>query len=290
MKCRVCGGSDGQVIYSGRMRMGGRRYLESCKVYRCNKCSHIYHNEFEVEEHYYESTQYRDEVDGSSEVADFYRMFDEATLMKLEWTGTARFRDKVVLDIGCAGGMFLDYVKGIAKETIAVEPAEVFRNELQKRHEVYPYVKQLLEQGGGKIDIACSFDVIEHVEDVNTFVKEIHESLKQGGEVIIGTPTIATAYQDTLGEIWDAFNFRTQHLSVFTLDSLKYLFESNGFTDIVIKNIQRYDLGNLLAWCLYKEPKGNLRFPWISDTLNAVFKEELAANGAGDYLILYGRK
>lgn len=288
-KCRVCNSSDVKIIYTGKMRMGGVQYLESCTVYQCNKCSHIYHREFQVKDSYYESTQYRNEVDGSSDVTSFYHRGDASTLMKLEWTGTARFRDKVVMDVGCAGGMFLDYVKGIAKETIAVEPSEVFRAELKKRHIVYPYVRDALKYEE-KVDIVCSFDVIEHIEDVNTFAKEIYESLRLGGEVIIGTPTIVAAYRDTLGEVWDAFNFRTQHLSVFTSESLRYLFERIGFTDIVIKNVQRYDLGNLLAWCLYKEPRGNLKFPWISDTLNMVFKEELAASGAGDYLVLYGRK
>lgn len=289
-KCKVCHSENVEVVYAGKMRIGKAKYLEKCKVYRCKECYHVYHNEFEVDCSYYESVQYRNEVDETAEVQEFYKMFDETTLMKLEWTGTARFRDKIVMDVGCAGGMFLDYVKGIAKKTIAVEPSETFRAELEKKHTTYPYVHDVIKEKMSFIDVVCSFDVIEHVEDVNLFVKDIYGSLKNGGEVIIGTPTIAEAYQEVLGDNWNKFNFRTQHVSVFTKESLRYLFEKHGFSEIVIKNVQRYGLGNLLAWSLYKEPKGNMNFSWISETLDTAFKNEIAAKGMGDYLIVYAKK
>lgn len=290
IECTVCRGTDVDIYYEGRMRSGGKEYLENSKVYKCRKCNHIFHNEFKEDNSYYETEEYRKHVDGSASISNFFSVNDELTLMKLEWTGTARFRDKVVMDVGCAGGIFLDYVRGIAKETIAVEPSAIFRNYLQKRHDVFPYVEDVLKERREDVDIACSFDVIEHVEDVNGFSYGIYNSLKSGGEVIIGTPTIGRGYEEILGSIWNEFNFRTQHPNIFTQESLKYLFEKNGFEEIQIKCVQRYDLGNLISWCLYKQPKGNVKFSFISETMNAVFKTEMANQCAGDYLVLYAKK
>lgn len=270
---------------------GGAKYLESCSVFKCTDCGYIWHKECSMKEEYYETAQYREEVDGSAEIDKFFEKFDALTLMKLEWLGTERFRNKVVMDVGCAGGIFLDYIKGIANYTIAVEPSNIFQLFLKQRHQaVYSYASEVALERKGQIDIACSFDVIEHVEDVVQFLMDIYSCLKRGGEIVVGTPTLAVAYEETLGDVWRAFNFRTQHPNVFTAKSLRYLLQKIGFSHIEIKSVQRYDLGNLLSWCLFKEPKGNKDFSWISETLNSVFKKELEVQGLGDYLVAFAYK
>jgi SAM-dependent methyltransferase len=240
---------------------------------------------------YYESSEYRQEIEGTIDIHDFHKRHDCETLEKFSYTGTSIFRNKVVLDVGAGGGSWIDFLCGVAKKTIAIEPTTAFRDELVKRgHVAYSYARDAQKDYRGSVDVITSFDVIEHVSDPIEFADDIFSLLSPGGSIIIGTPSDHAHLRELLGDEFNQFIFSVQHPWVFGECSLQLIFSKVGFSNINVKTFTKYGLGNVFAWLKERKPCGQATYPCISDTADAVWKSSLAERGEGDYLVLYAKK
>lgn len=292
MKCSLCGSGNIKITYDGTIRNGGLgRYTDTAvKMYRCLDCDVIWHEDVVDDlKQYYESREYRQSLEGSSEEDDFYRKHDWETLDKFQYTGTDIFRRKIVADIGCGCGAFLDFLKGVAASVIAVEPSETYRKIMDaKGFATYPYAGAAAADWAEKVDVVTSFDVIEHVSDPEGFMADVYHLLSYGGQAIIGTPTEAPVMRRLLGEIYERkLLFSTQHLWVFSEKNLRQMAQKAGFEKIGIKYYQRYGLGNLLGWLREKKPCSDIDEEFITPALNAVWKNECSEHGLADYIVIY---
>ena len=295
MKCRICGGQNIGVTYNGLIRNGGLgKYTEEpVTMWQCKDCGVIWHDLFfDNVEQYYESEEYRKSLEGSSEINCFYKLHDNETMEKLQYTGTDIFRGKIVADIGCGGGAFLDFVAGVSKSIVAIEPSEKYRYDMETRgYRTYAYIKDALNEGNNKINVITSFDVIEHVENPVQFMEDIYSMLSEEGRAIIGTPTDAPIMRCLLGQIYEKkLLFSTQHMWVFSEKSLEVIAKKVGFKKVRIKYFQRYGIGNMLGWLREKEPCSDIKEAFITPTLDAVWKSECSANRLSDYIVLYAYK
>ena len=112
--CKLRGSTEIKMEYEGLIRDGGLgKYTKRpVTMYRCCNCDVIWHEPvFEIGS-YYESKEYRNALEGTTDEYDFYRLHDKDNLDKFQYTGTDIFRGKVVADVGCGCGAFLDFVKG----------------------------------------------------------------------------------------------------------------------------------------------------------------------------------
>lgn len=150
--CQCCESNNIKVIYDDYIRYGsyGNLTKDKYKMYQCQECGLIWHKNDQFDNRYYETTQYRSEADGISSVGEYYPVADSLNSDKFEITEMDIFRNKVVADIGCAVGSFLDLLHGIAKETIGIEPSEMFRDNMQKKgHKTFPYAGDAVRNMGG---------------------------------------------------------------------------------------------------------------------------------------------
>lgn len=294
MKCKICGNEKISVIYNGQIRDGGLEHYTNTnvKIYQCDCCKVIWHDPMIDLKQYYESTQYREQLEGTTDESTFYRLHDKETLYKLQYTGTEIFRNKIVADIGCGCGAFLDYINGVASKVIAIEPSEYYRNIMDKKgFYTYSYATNAMEKWGEKIDIITSFDVIEHVKNPQIFLNECRELLIDGGGAIIGTPTDAPIMRTLLGEIYERkLLFSTQHLWIFSEESLRKIAKKAGFSYIEIKYFQRYGIGNLLGWLGEKRAGSEIKNSFLTETLDSTWKKECEALRLSDYMVLYATK
>lgn len=220
-----------------------------------------------------------------------YLRYGDRVLECMNYTGTECVYGKRVLDFGCAEGMYLDAIKGIAKETIGVELNRKMQGSLRMRgHKVYASLGECLEHEAESVDVVVSFDVIEHVEDPQKVLSQLHGLLDEDGRLIMGTPTDSPVLRELVGREFEKFLFHMGHLWVFSEDSLKLCLERAGFKMIEIKNVYKYSLGNVLGWLQERRPVGNKKYDFITDTLNEVWKHEMEKLGTGDYLVAYARK
>ncbi len=295
MKCKICKSNHIKVIYEDIIRNGGLGKYTSkpVTIWQCQDCGVIWHEPVvEDTKQYYESKEYRNSLEGTSEAEDFYRIHDKESLDKFLYTGIDVFRHKTVADIGCGAGAFLDLLKGVADTIIAIEPSETYRKIMDDKNFVtYPYVDKAKKKWGGYLDIITSFDVIEHVEEPIAFLRDIFELLKDGGEGIIGTPTDAPVMRNLLGDIYEReLLFSTQHLWIFSEKSLEVMAKSVGFKNVELRYYQRYGLSNLIGWLKEKKACGNPNYFFVSEAMDAVWKTELSRQGYSDYIVIYLKK
>ena len=235
------------------------------------------------------STEYRNSLEGRSDASAFYELHDKETLDKFQYTGTDIFRQKVVADVGCWCGAFLDFVKGVAKTVVAIEPAEAYRFIMEEKgFQIYAYAEEAKKDWKAGVDVITSFDVIEHVESPRKFMCDVYDLLSESGRAIIGTPTEAPVMRCLLGQIYEQQQlFSTQHLWVFSENNLRMLAEEAGFKKIEFKYFQRYGIKNLLGWLKEKTPRSDIDSLLISNTLDNVWRSECSAYGTADYIVTY---
>lgn len=292
MKCKICGSDKIEIVYKGKIRDGAYGHLtqESCIMYKCMNCEVIWHEHLDETE-YYESKAYRLQVNGSDSVANFNQTADPANQFKFNITGMGIFRDKVVADIGCATGSFLDYLSNVANATIGIEPSETFlANVRANGHKAYSYTRDALSEWTGKCDVVTSFDVIEHVDDPMTFVKEAYQLLGKGGIFIIGTPTDYPILRELVGREFEEFWFRRQHPWILGEKTLWHLAREAGFSSTRIQYKQMYGMSNFLCWLNEHKPKGEPKMDLVTDALDLHWRERLETLKQTDYIVAYMEK
>ncbi|MBE5913598.1 MAG: class I SAM-dependent methyltransferase [Pseudobutyrivibrio ruminis] len=292
--CPICRSRKVIVEYDGIIRNGGLgKYTDTnVKMFRCKECETIWHDNLIDLISYYQTDTYRMSLEDSVDAQEFYRLHDRESLDKLRYTGMI-YRNKNVADVGCGCGAFLDVVSGMAKETIAIEPTLKYREIMskEKHYNTYAYSKDALEDWREKVDVAVSFDVIEHVDNPKEFLIDIFNMLSNdNGYAVIGTPTETPVMRKLLGEIYDKkILFSVQHKWIFSEKSLRIMASEAGFKsdDVKIKYFQRYDLNNAMGWVNSKNPGNAIADGVISETMNQVWKSELENKGMSDYIVLY---
>jgi 2-polyprenyl-3-methyl-5-hydroxy-6-metoxy-1,4-benzoquinol methylase len=282
MICKICGSNSFGTLYQGQIRLGkfGDWSAEKQTVYRCEGCQvgFLGQNGF-----CYEEDEYRQRVDDAATIEGFYRLHDREQAGKFGVLGTEALRDKVVADIGCGGGSWLDFLAGVARETIAIEPARAFRETLAKKHRYFRNGAEALTLYAGKVDLAFSFAVIEHVEDPLGFVKEVGQLLKPGGSLWLSTPNYDDWLIGFLPGVYDRFFFRRAHTWYFNGAALTTLAEKAGFSKVSLKYVHRFDLANALHWIRDHQPTGLGRTPWFQG-LDDAFQRHLESLGKTDFL------
>lgn len=295
MYCEICGNTNVEVIFDDYIRDGalGTLTKDKYKMYQCQSCKTIWHKHgVDSNLDFYESKEYRDKLEGTAEVLDYYRLHDFEVLDKFIYCGTTIFRHKNIADIGCGGGGFLDFLSGVGKNIVAVEPSAEYRMSLKERgYYPYAYMKDAQKDWKGKLDVITSFDVIEHVDNTVDFMKDVYDLLGDGGKGIIGTPTDCPIMRRLLGKEYEqSLLYSYQHNWILSKESLEICCRKAGFSKVEIRTIQRYGMSNMIAWLNEKKPMGHISYDFVSETLDRVYKSELEKNDLGDYIIAYVEK
>lgn len=295
MKCKICDSKNIKTIYNAPIRNGalGQYTSMNVEMYQCKECGVIWHDPIlnDIKD-YYESPEYRESLEGTSDEDDFYRLHDSESMDKFKYTGTTIFRNKTVLDLGCGCGAFLDFVNGVAKEVVAIEPSEIYRKIMERKgFRTFPYAEDALEKYRNAIDVIVSFDVIEHVEDPEKFLYDVFLLLARGGQAIIGTPTDAPLMRKLLGNIYEKKQlFSVQHLWILSEKNIRLMSERIGFLECSFQYFQRYGIGNLCGWLREKDTRSTIQMPLFEGILDNVYKSDIEEKGLADYIVFYGRK
>lgn len=293
MDCKLCKSNNVIKIYDGPIKTGllDGYSKKNYPVYQCQNCKTIWNNAFEdYSKDYYKSTEYRSRIEADTTIEEYYRKHDVESLFKLKITGTDIFRNKIIADIGCGGGSFLDFLQGVCKKIIAIEPSEEYRKSLEKKYCTYAFASDAIVDWDNKLDIVTSFDVIEHVSDPQSFLKDGYNLLKTGGKIIIGTPTDYPVLRELLGDIFNKFIFQIHHPWILSEKIMHDMAEEIGFSNIKVYTIQKYGLGNLICWLNEQKPKGHITYDFISKSLDELYKSEMVSKGFGEYIVLEATK
>lgn len=281
--CRICGGGDWSVLYAGPIRTGrfGEWSAEQQTVWQCGSCDAGYLDHPPVD---YESDQYRTAVDGSGTPEHYYRLHDGEQAERLSVAGSDALRGKVIADVGCGAGSFLDLLSGYAAATIAVEPAQAYHEALRaKGHEVFSYCDSAVARYRGKVDLIVSFAVIEHVDDPLQLMQDMRQLLAPGGSVLVSTPNRNDWMLDLLPEAYGRFFYRQVHTWYFNRHSLQTLGRLAGFSSSAFHYTQRFDISNALLWARDGRPTGTGAFA-VLQGLDGAYRHYVEQQGRSDFM------
>ena len=183
-------------------------------------------------------TSHGGEDDGGSISRDFYpkassrkrRGFMNAVkLLPHVW-------GKRALDLGCGGGFVVGGFKSV-RATQAVG-LDISADAITYARTHYPgcefHCGTFDDFSGGKIgtfDFVYSSEVIEHVEDVEAYMRFLVEITEPGAKVLITTPDIASQQVPEDVTSWNLFS-PPLHIQFFTEATLSHLFKRFGFIPI----------------------------------------------------------
>lgn len=232
--CNLCGSDKYEVVYANLPdRLLQRREVTSTLV-RCLCCGLIYQNPRptlkEIGQHYppeYEAYHYHSELNHQSTLS---RWAAEYGIAKRRRYVTRYKRLGTLLDVGCGTGLFLKGMKQSGCwELWGIEPsmqaAEVAR---QLGFRVFTATLQEVDLPEQYFDVVTLWDVIEHLHDPASALRQIANVLKPDGILVIRTPNFESWEARLFGPYWSGLE-PPRHLFVFTPRTLEAMLAKTGF-------------------------------------------------------------
>lgn len=290
--CAACGSDDWAVVYEGPVRDGSFGRECDAVIARCAGCGVDRLDEsLCLNLRDYELPTYREKLQQSHDAEKHQREHDELARFTLETIWPMKLRKKIVADFGCGGGVLLDHLRGLADVLIAIEPNNLFGKSLTERgYDWYrsgPAAARAYPEG---VDLLISNQVIEHVDDPYSFMKEAYNLLKPGGRVIISTPNREDILMELLSDEFPRFFYRTQHRWSFHSASLKACAERAGLMVLETRHVHRYGIANVMHWLRDKQPRGRAPFQPFDDQIDKLWRSWLEATGRSDNLYLIAER
>jgi 2-polyprenyl-3-methyl-5-hydroxy-6-metoxy-1,4-benzoquinol methylase len=137
-----------------------------------------------------------------------------------------------ILDIGCGSSPIAKEIG--SKNYIGIDYNEQKIKFMQNKLPEYQYHTVPNYQNGHKSDVVMSIEVIEHLPDMlaaNNFVKNISDSVRVGGKVIIATPDYNTRTWRMVEKVYDILMpsaYAGDHKVKFNEQSLKTMCSANN--------------------------------------------------------------
>jgi len=191
-----------------------------------------------------------------------------------------------VLEIGTGSGYGIEVIAGNTTKFVTIDKYEPGYSSVKtaesddKVEFLKMNVPPLKDIPDNSFDFVITFQVIEHINDDNFFLKEIHRVLKNKGKLIVTTPNIKMSItrnpwhirEYTVTELKDLLSkyfSSVSTLGVFGDEKVMDYYTKNKES---VRKITRFDVLNLQ----YKLPRQVLQIPY--DILNRMNRKKLLNN------------
>ena len=193
----------------------------------------------------------------------------------------AKIVSGTVLEVGSGEGYGIMELAPITEKYIAVDKYDTQISDKLNEENDITFIKTEVPPLKGidndSVDFVVTFQVIEHIQNDELFLKEINRVLKPGGKLIMTTPNIKMSLTRNP---WHIREYNLQQMgnivkSVFEKFELKGIFGNEKVMDYYQKNkesvakITRWDILNMQYWV----PGWLLRIPY--DILNRFNRQNL---------------
>lgn len=150
---------------------------------------------------------------------------------KIQWMKKFLLPKAKVCDIGANFGHFLKTAQN-EFDIVGIEPSFTAVNWSKQNLTVNNHVGSVYAIPSdlqSTYDAVTFWDVIEHIPDSYTALKNIYNILKPGGYFFLSTPDTASLMSKVLGKKWYYYD-PIQHIILFNRNNLTQLLEKIGFT------------------------------------------------------------
>lgn len=241
ISCPVCGDTPHEIVYKPWNVIDDPSQLYGAAsgvpgtqfIVQCSSCNMIYENprypDDVILQAYMSSNEEGHDSQYPLRVESFYKSLK--SLKKHIPKAGAR-----VLDIGTAGGAFLDAANKFGYEYIGIEPS-IYLVEQGKKRGLNIVQGTIFEHPfeDESFDMICLWDVIEHLTDPKGALLKVKPLLKENGVLLINYPDIGTWQAKIAGRhFWWILSV---HLHHFTRETISKICENTGYNGIYF---QRY--------------------------------------------------
>jgi 2-polyprenyl-3-methyl-5-hydroxy-6-metoxy-1,4-benzoquinol methylase len=220
VRCDICNGTDSRLF----LVKDGFNYR------KCESCGLVYQNPrpvFSDLRKRYSDDYYQYELHNQDNFFNLIKLgledvhFDS---FNHNGKGSRRF-----LDIGCATGLLLNYVREKGWLTKGVEVCKPSVEYARKRFGLNIFLGTLEEAvfPSDSFDVVHFSHVIEHVPEPKKMLLEIRRILKPDGHIIVTTPNVAGSHALFAGGGWRSLI--PDHIYLFSQRTLRKLLENTGY-------------------------------------------------------------
>lgn len=222
--CPVCEDKDFKRLFS----------KDGLEFIKCRSCGLVYINpqpaDNEISALYSEDYYKPWGLDTDSSVVSEMKIatFDDKLTMVERFIKKGR-----ILDIGCATGFFLEAAKRKGWDVFGVEISPYSAAIAQERFgkdRVFNGPLEAASYKDGFFDVVFMSDLVEHVKDLDLFLKEVFRIVKVKGIIAIVTPNIESLSYRIMRKLWP--HLKMEHLYYFSPSTMKRLLEREGFNPI----------------------------------------------------------
>jgi len=207
--------------------------VEKVSLYKCNDTGYRF---------YYPFSLAGDDL--------FYQQLEKNPWYYMEWKWEHNITERYlktgdkVLEIGCAHGAFLEKIK---QKVSLVEGLEMNTKALQDcaSKQITAYndtIENFSSKKSEFYNIVCSFQVLEHIANVKSFIESSLSVLKPGGLLIISVPNNDCFFLKDKDFIT---NMPPHHMGLWNLNSLISLqkYFKLRIEDVHLEPLQKYHVG-----------------------------------------------
>lgn len=203
---------------------------DTIRLYRCSQSGYQF---------YYPFT-----ITGNSQ---FYEQLQENEWYYMPWKWeheicehSLKPGDKL-LEVGCGSGAFLKQI-GKKHKNIQCVGLELNESSVYKEDNIEiinDSIEHYAEENKNKFDIVCSFQVLEHIPSVKSFLQAQIQTLKKDGLLVISVPNNKSFIRY---ENFNILNMPPHHMGLWNEQSLRKIGEYFGlqFIDMAFEPLQDY--------------------------------------------------
>lgn len=263
-KCWVCSSLDTKKIRDSSIKntldskdfkITNKDYGKTLSLYKCNNCGFLFSPFVSDLENYY-----KDMEDNDYELTlESRKIQSEKILSQLEVRNI--FKNKTLLDVGSGSGVLLEVSQKFGLISKGIEPSKSLYNLAIKKNLDVILGTLPSKRLNEKFDFVSLIDVIEHVNDPESLLKEINTVLKLNGKLFLVTPDVNSFFSRLLKFKW--WHFRVAHVGYFNQKTLSILINKCGYEIIKYQRPNwyfpiSYILNRILS---YISPKIEIKLP-----------------------------
>lgn len=205
--------------------------FENKGLIKCRNCSFVFMEQIptleELQAHYgkYSEFSYHDDYYLSPiTVISYNLLLDEFEKYR---------KINKILDVGCGVGFFLNEAKKRGWEVYGTEYSKTALERCRKNGIDMKEGELDYTQFDEKIefDVITSFEVIEHLNQPNKEIVNVHKLLRKGGLFYCTTPNFNSIMRYYLKDKYNIIDY-PEHLSYYTKKTLSNLLNKNGFKTV----------------------------------------------------------
>ena len=236
--CCVCGSSDARAYVRTWDRSHG--LPGEFTFLKCRGCGHVYlsprPDQAEIGRYYPET--YKEYVMGTEKPGAFVRINRRYGLAKRCRVITRRRRPGRLLDVGCGVGVLMDAMRrrGWEVQGVDVTPSAV---RIARARFGLDVIEGALEEAGfpdERFDAVTLWNVIEHVPDPPSTLREVARVLRPGGLLVLATPNVDALDARLFRQRWALWE-APRHFNLFSPASLGALLRGSGFAGVTSESL-----------------------------------------------------